>query len=53
MIAGSVLALATGFSRGYIVPAGIMLLALIITLVAIRVRRQDLSGVNPMAALAD
>jgi hypothetical protein len=32
-------ALATRFSQGYIVSAGIMLLALIITLVAIRVRR--------------
>jgi EmrB/QacA subfamily drug resistance transporter len=46
-------ALATGFSKGYIVSAGIMLLALIITLVMIRVRRADLSGVNPMAAPAD
>jgi len=46
-------ALATGFSKGYIVSAGIMLLALIITLVAIRVTREDLSGVNPMAAPAD
>jgi hypothetical protein len=46
-------ALATGFSKGYIVSAGIMLLALIITLAAIRVRREDLSGVNPMAAAAD
>jgi EmrB/QacA subfamily drug resistance transporter len=46
-------ALATGFSQGYIVSAGIMLVALIITLVMIRVRREDLSGVNPMAAPAD
>ena len=46
-------ALATGFSKGYIVAAGIMALALIITLVAIRVTREDLSGVNPMAAPAD
>jgi len=46
-------ALATGFSKGYIVSAGIMLLALVITLVAIRVRRDDLSGVNPLAAPAD
>jgi EmrB/QacA subfamily drug resistance transporter len=43
-------ALATGFSRGYLVSAGIALLALIITLIAIRVRREDLAGVNPMAA---
>ena len=46
-------ALAHGFSQGYVVSAGIMLLGLIITLVAIRVTRQDLSGVNPMAAPTD
>ena len=46
-------ALAHGFSQGYVVSAGIMLLALIITLVAIRVTREDLSGVNPMAAPTD
>jgi EmrB/QacA subfamily drug resistance transporter len=46
-------ALATGFSKGYIVAAGIMLLALIITLVTIRVKREDLAGVNPMAAPVD
>jgi len=40
-------ALATGFSRGFEVSAGIMLLALIVTLVFIRVRRSDLEGVNP------
>ena len=45
-------ALAHGFSQGYIVAAGIMLMALI-TLVTIRVTREDLSGVNPMAAPAD
>ncbi len=43
-------ALATGFSQGYLVSAGIMLLALVVTVVAIRVRREDLAGVNPMAA---
>lgn len=43
-------ALATGFSQGYLVSAGIMLLALVITVVTIRVRREDLAGVNPMAA---
>lgn len=37
-------ALAAGFSRGFEVSAGIMLLALIITIVAIRVRRADLDG---------
>jgi len=46
-------ALATGFSKGYIVAAGIMALALVITLVTIRVTREDLSGLNPMAAPAD
>jgi EmrB/QacA subfamily drug resistance transporter len=46
-------ALAHGFSQGYIVSAGIMALALIITLVLIRVKREDLSGINPMAAPAD
>ena len=43
-------ALATGFSKGYLVSAGIALLGLIIAVVAIRVRREDLAGVNPMAA---
>ena len=46
-------AIATGFSKGYLVSAGIALLALIITLVAIRVKREDLAGVNPMAAPTD
>jgi EmrB/QacA subfamily drug resistance transporter len=46
-------ALAHGFSQGYLVSAGIMALALIITLVVIRVKRDDLSGINPMAAPTD
>jgi predicted MFS family arabinose efflux permease len=46
-------ALAHGFSKGYIVAAGIMALALVITLVTIRVTREDLSRVHPMAAPAD
>ena len=46
-------ALATGFSHGFLVSAAISLLALIIALAAIRVTRQDLSGVNPLAAPAD
>jgi len=46
-------AIAHGFSQGYIVSAGIMALALIITVVLIRVKREDLSGINPMAAPAD
>jgi len=45
-------ALASGFSKGYIVAAAIMALALVITLVTIRVTREDLSGVNPTAAPA-
>ena len=40
-------ALATGFSRGYLVSAGILVLAVIIALTMIRVRRQDLSGADP------
>ncbi len=35
-------ALASGFSRGFLVTAGIMLLALVITIIAIRVRPADL-----------
>jgi predicted MFS family arabinose efflux permease len=46
-------AISVGFSKGYLVSAGIALLALIITVVAIRVKREDLAGVNPMAAPAD
>ena len=37
-------ALAAGFSRGFEVAAGLLLLALIITITAIRVRRADLDG---------
>src|SRR5581483_7387444 len=43
-------ALAYGFSRGFMVSAGIMLLGLIIGLVLIRIKRADLEGINPMAA---
>ena len=40
--------------RARVIPALIMaLLALIITVVAIRVKREDLAGVNPMAAPTD
>ena len=46
-------ALATGFSHGFLVCAVIGLLALIIALAAIRVTREDLSGVDPVAAPAD
>ncbi|HLH58859.1 MAG TPA: MFS transporter [Streptosporangiaceae bacterium] len=43
-------ALSVGFSHGYLVSAGIAFLGLIITLLTIRVRREDLAGVNPMSA---
>jgi predicted MFS family arabinose efflux permease len=43
-------ALAYGFARGYLVAAGIAILAMIIALVTIRVRRSDLEGIDPMAA---
>jgi predicted MFS family arabinose efflux permease len=43
-------ALAYGFSRGYLVSAAIALLALIIALAAIRIKREDMAGVNPMGA---
>jgi hypothetical protein len=36
-----------------VVSAGIAALALIITLVAIRVKKSDLAGINPMAAPVD
>jgi EmrB/QacA subfamily drug resistance transporter len=41
-------ALATGFSRGYLVSAAFLALAVIIALAMIRISRQDLSGGNPM-----
>jgi len=41
--------LAVGFSHGFVVSAGIMFLALIITLVMVRVTKEDLAGVqSPM-----
>jgi EmrB/QacA subfamily drug resistance transporter len=46
-------AVSVGFAKGYQVSAGIALLALIVTVIAIRVRRSDLAGINPMAAPAD
>jgi hypothetical protein len=42
-------ALATGFTRGFLTSAGIALLALVIAIATIRVRRQDLTGVQPAA----
>jgi EmrB/QacA subfamily drug resistance transporter len=41
-------ALSVGFSRGFVVSAGIMLLALIVTITMVRVTREDLAGVQPM-----
>jgi EmrB/QacA subfamily drug resistance transporter len=46
-------ALSVGFAKGYEVSAGIALLALVITVVMIRVKRSDLAGINPMAAPVD
>jgi MFS family permease len=46
-------AFAVAFSRGFLVAGGISLVALIITVLAIRVRREDLAGINPMAAPVD
>jgi MFS family permease len=40
-------ALATGFARGFLAAAAIALLALAVALATIRVRRQDLAGVQP------
>ena len=42
-------ALATGFSRGYLVSAGVLALAAIIALAVTRIGRQDLSGADPMS----
>jgi EmrB/QacA subfamily drug resistance transporter len=43
-------ALSTGFSRGFVVSAAIMLIALVVTIALVRVTREDLSGVDPMMA---
>jgi EmrB/QacA subfamily drug resistance transporter len=39
--------LAVGFSRGFEVSAGVMALALVITLLVIRVKKADLAGIQP------
>ena len=44
-------ALAYGFGKGYLVSAGISLLAVIIALVMIRIKREDMAGIDPMAAV--
>jgi EmrB/QacA subfamily drug resistance transporter len=41
-------ALSVGFSHGYLVSAGIALLALVVTIAMIRITKEDLAGVNPM-----
>jgi hypothetical protein len=46
-------ALAVGFGRGFEVSAGIMLIALIITIAAVRVRRADLAGDEASAEMAE
>ncbi len=43
-------ALSVGFSKGFLLSSAIAVLALIVTIVMIRVRREDLAGVNPMVA---
>jgi EmrB/QacA subfamily drug resistance transporter len=43
-------ALAYGFAHGYYVSAGIAVLALIVTVFMINVKREDLAGINPMEA---
>jgi predicted MFS family arabinose efflux permease len=45
-------ALAYGFSKGFEASAGITLLTLVVAVVMLRVRREDLAGINPMAAPA-
>jgi len=45
-------ALAYGFSHGYLVSAAVGVLAVLISLALIRIKRSDLSGVNPMGALS-
>jgi EmrB/QacA subfamily drug resistance transporter len=46
-------ALAYGFSRGYLVSALVALLALVIAVLMIRIKREELAGINPMAAPTD
>jgi EmrB/QacA subfamily drug resistance transporter len=41
-------ALSVGFSRGFVVSAAIMFIALVVTIAMIRVTREDLAGVQPM-----
>jgi threonine/homoserine/homoserine lactone efflux protein len=43
-------ALSVGFGRGFEVSAGIMLIALIVTIAAVRVKRADLAGAQTTPA---
>jgi hypothetical protein len=45
-------ALSVGFGRGFEVSAGNMLIALIITIAAVRIRRADLAGDKASAGMA-
>jgi EmrB/QacA subfamily drug resistance transporter len=45
-------ALSVGFSQGFLVSAGIALLALVVTITMIRVTKEDLAGVDPMPVAA-
>ena len=42
--------LAAGFSRGYLVSAGVLVLSLVIALFMMRANRADLSGAHPSAS---
>ncbi len=46
-------ALAVGISRGFLVAAGIAVLALIVVLLTIRLRREDLAGITAVTVPAD
>ena len=46
-------ALAVGISRGFLVAAGIVVLALIVVLVSIRLRREDLAGAAAVPVRGD
>jgi EmrB/QacA subfamily drug resistance transporter len=46
-------ALATGFSQGYLVAGAIALLSMVIATFMLRVRREELAAVDPLAAPAD
>jgi hypothetical protein len=45
-------ALADGIARGFLVASGIVVLALVVVLVTIRLRREDLAGASPMPGIA-